>query len=84
MRCLLCFVPDLSYHMPRLYFSSPAATFATNPQYRIQVTIIDEKEVNDKNILLSLMLKPKQQHRKQTRSEPIGLTLFKVRLLKSV
>lgn len=84
MRCLLCLVPDLSYHMHSLCFSSPAATFATNPQYRIQVTIIDEKEVDDKNILLSLMLKPRQQHRNQTRSELIGLTLFKVRLLNSV
>ncbi|KAM8742349.1 calpain-1 catalytic subunit-like [Acanthopagrus schlegelii] len=53
-------------------------TFATNPQYRIQVTIIDEKEVDDKNILLSLMLKPKQQHRNRMKSELIGLTLFKV------
>ncbi|XP_035522743.1 calpain-2 catalytic subunit-like [Morone saxatilis] len=54
------------------------SSFATNPQYRIQVTIIDEKEQGDKNILLSLMQKPLQQNRKSISSYPIGLTIFKV------
>ncbi|XP_029375094.1 calpain-2 catalytic subunit-like [Echeneis naucrates] len=54
------------------------STFATNPQYRIQVSIIDRKEQDDKNILLSLMQKPQHDNRKQRRSHPIGLTVFKV------
>ncbi|XP_070773744.1 calpain-2 catalytic subunit-like [Enoplosus armatus] len=53
-------------------------TFATNPQYRIQVAIIDEQEQGDKNVLLSLMQKPQQQYRKKTRSFPIGLTIYQV------
>uniref|UniRef100_A0A665WLR4 Calpain catalytic domain-containing protein n=1 Tax=Echeneis naucrates TaxID=173247 RepID=A0A665WLR4_ECHNA len=57
-----------------------STTFATNPQYRIQVSIIDRKEQDDKNILLSLMQKPQHDNRKQRRSHPIGLTVFKGRL----
>ncbi|TKS82846.1 Calpain-11 [Collichthys lucidus] len=52
-------------------------TFATNPQYRIQVTVIDEKEQGDVNILLSLMQKPQQENRKEIRTFPMALTLFK-------
>ncbi|XP_040907894.1 calpain-2 catalytic subunit-like [Toxotes jaculatrix] len=52
--------------------------FETNPQYRIQVSIIDRQEEADKNILLSLMQKPQQMFRKQRQSHPYGLTIFKV------
>ncbi|XP_022594433.1 calpain-A-like [Seriola dumerili] len=54
------------------------STFATNPQYRIQVTIINKQEKEDKNILLSLMQKPQQENRKERQSHPIGVTIFKV------
>ncbi|XP_035480725.2 calpain-9 [Scophthalmus maximus] len=54
-----------------------ADTFHTNPQYRIQVTIIDEKEPGDKNILLSLMQKP-LLNRQNRRFYQIGLTVFKI------
>ncbi|XP_029303856.1 calpain-1 catalytic subunit-like [Cottoperca gobio] len=53
-------------------------SFAKNPQYRMQVTKIDEEEQGDKNIVLSLMQKPKQQNRKKQSSYPIGLTVFKI------
>uniref|UniRef100_A0A4W6FN14 Calpain catalytic domain-containing protein n=2 Tax=Lates calcarifer TaxID=8187 RepID=A0A4W6FN14_LATCA len=55
-----------------------SSTFATNPQYRIQVTILDKDEKEDQNILISLMQKPEQGHRKKRRLNPVGLTLFKV------
>ncbi|XP_037605083.1 calpain-1 catalytic subunit-like [Sebastes umbrosus] len=55
------------------------SSFATNPQYRMQVTIIDEEEQGDKNIFLSLMQKPQQQQkRKSVQSYPIGLTVYKI------
>nr|XP_046266463.1 calpain-1 catalytic subunit-like isoform X2 [Scatophagus argus]XP_046266464.1 calpain-1 catalytic subunit-like isoform X2 [Scatophagus argus] len=54
------------------------SSFATNPQYRIQVTKIDRSEREDKNVLLSLMQIPQQQNRQEIRSYPIGLTVFKV------
>ncbi|XP_041864684.1 calpain-1 catalytic subunit-like isoform X1 [Melanotaenia boesemani] len=53
-------------------------TFATNPQYRIQVTIKDKEDPHDENILLSLMQKPQQEYRSKRRFYPIGLTIFKV------
>ncbi|KAM9728566.1 calpain-1 catalytic subunit-like [Menidia menidia] len=53
-------------------------TFATNPQYRIQVTIIDKEDPEDHNILLSLMQKPQQKYRTKRRFYPTGLTIFKV------
>ncbi|KAG7224601.1 hypothetical protein INR49_011354 [Caranx melampygus] len=54
------------------------STFATNPQYRIQVKIINKEEKEDKNILLSLMQKPQQgENRKERRSHPIGLSVVK-------
>ncbi|XP_050924163.1 calpain-1 catalytic subunit [Lates calcarifer] len=55
-----------------------SSTFATNPQYRIQVTILDKDEKEDQNILISLMQKPEQGHRKKRHLNPVGLTLFKV------
>ncbi|XP_040006964.1 calpain-1 catalytic subunit-like [Xiphias gladius] len=55
-----------------------SSTFETNPQYRIQVSIINKEEPEDKNILLSLMQKPQQQYRKKTRFYSIGLTVFKL------
>ncbi|KAM9348877.1 calpain-1 catalytic subunit-like [Symphorus nematophorus] len=54
------------------------SSFWRNPQYRIQVTKIDETEKEDKNVLLSLMQIPKQEHRKERKTYPIGLTIFKV------
>nr|XP_029133486.1 calpain-1 catalytic subunit-like [Labrus bergylta] len=54
------------------------SSFNTNPQYRIEVTKIDETEKEDKNILISLMQKPKAQNRKQQRSYPIGVTVYKI------
>lgn len=69
-------------HNSHLHFSCsslPAATFSTNPQYRIQVKIINKEEKEDKNILLSLMQKPQQgEKRKERRSHPIGLSVVKV------
>ncbi|XP_063340760.1 calpain-11-like [Pelmatolapia mariae] len=53
------------------------STFATNPQYRIQVSVIDKKEPGDKNIVLSLMQKPHQGNRKEIRLHPAGLTIYK-------
>ncbi|XP_063340759.1 calpain-8-like [Pelmatolapia mariae] len=53
------------------------STFATNPQYRIQVSVIDKEEPEDKNILLSLMQKPQQGQRRQRRFYPVGLTIYK-------
>lgn len=64
-------------------FSSPVASFETNPQYRIQVTKIDRDEKEDKNVLLSLMQKPQQQHRKGQTSYPIAVTVYKVCILTS-
>ncbi|XP_061596717.1 calpain-1 catalytic subunit-like [Cololabis saira] len=57
------------------------STFYTNPQFRIQVKIIDKTEPGDKNMLLSLMQKPEGEHRLKKRFHPIGLTVFKVRFL---
>ncbi|CAI5643295.1 unnamed protein product [Oreochromis niloticus] len=54
------------------------STFATNPQYRIQVSVIDKEEPEDKNVLLSLMQKPQQGQRRQRRFYPIGLTIYKI------
>lgn len=56
------------------------SSFATNPQYRIQVTKIDRAEDKDNNILLSLMQKPRVDSRKdaQDRFFPIALTVYKV------
>ncbi|XP_005462383.1 calpain-1 catalytic subunit-like [Oreochromis niloticus] len=55
------------------------STFATNPQYRIQVSVIDKLEPEDKNILLSLMEKPQQDSRNEIKLNSIGLTIYKVR-----
>ncbi|CAI5643278.1 unnamed protein product [Oreochromis niloticus] len=52
-------------------------TFATNPQYRIRVTVIDKKEPGDKNIVLSLMQKPQQGNRKEIRLHQTRLTIYK-------
>lgn len=91
IRCLLCLFlflciqaqknTKLSLKSLYQYLSSPVGTFATNPQYRIQVTVIDEKEQGDVNILLSLMQKPQQENRKEIRTFPMALTLFKVCIL---
>ncbi|XP_056267668.1 calpain-1 catalytic subunit-like [Pseudoliparis swirei] len=54
------------------------STFATNPQYRLQVSNINKEEQQDQNIFLSLMQKPQQKSRKRIRSHPIGLTVFKI------
>ncbi|CAI5643294.1 unnamed protein product [Oreochromis niloticus] len=53
-------------------------SFATNPQYRIQVTVIDKKELGDKNIVLSLMEKPQQGNRKEIRLDRYGLNIYKI------
>ncbi|XP_063340758.1 calpain-11-like [Pelmatolapia mariae] len=53
------------------------STFATNPQYRIRVTVIDKAEPEDKNIVLSLMEKPQQGNRKEIRLDRCGLTIYK-------
>uniref|UniRef100_UPI0037E9123B calpain-1 catalytic subunit-like n=1 Tax=Semicossyphus pulcher TaxID=241346 RepID=UPI0037E9123B len=74
-----CMIYDGSWDAGRTAGGSLSnSSFATNPQYRIQVTTIDKTEKEDKNILLSLMQKPKQKTRKQIRSYPIGVTVFKV------
>jgi len=52
--------------------------FATNPQFRITVTEIDEEETEDKNVLLSLMQIPAQRYRNDERLRPIGLTIFEL------
>ncbi|CAI5643282.1 unnamed protein product [Oreochromis niloticus] len=52
-------------------------SFATNPQYRIRVTVIDKKEPGDKNIVLSLMEKPQQGNRKEIRLDRYGLNIYK-------
>uniref|UniRef100_A0A3P8NU39 Calpain catalytic domain-containing protein n=1 Tax=Astatotilapia calliptera TaxID=8154 RepID=A0A3P8NU39_ASTCA len=54
------------------------STFATNPQYRIQVTVIDKKEPGDKNIVLSLMQKPQQGNRNEIRLHRTRLTIYKI------
>ncbi|XP_053298008.1 calpain-1 catalytic subunit [Pleuronectes platessa] len=56
------------------------STFETNPQYRIQVSVTDEKEPGDKNILISLMQKPEMMNRLQERFYPAGLAIFKIPL----
>ncbi|XP_061595740.1 calpain-1 catalytic subunit-like [Cololabis saira] len=53
-------------------------TFYTNPQFRIQVKIIDKTEPGDKNMLLSLMQKPEGEHRLKKRFHPIGVVVYKV------
>ncbi|XP_045896695.1 calpain-1 catalytic subunit-like isoform X2 [Micropterus dolomieu] len=53
------------------------STFATNPQYRIQVTNIDKEEQGDKNVFLSLMQKPLQDLTKKTFLF-IGLAVYQV------
>uniref|UniRef100_A0A3P8NTZ1 Calpain catalytic domain-containing protein n=1 Tax=Astatotilapia calliptera TaxID=8154 RepID=A0A3P8NTZ1_ASTCA len=54
------------------------STFATNPQYRIRVTVIDKKEPGDKNIVLSLMQKPHQGNRIEIRLHKTTLTIYKI------
>lgn len=61
--------------------SLSVATFATNPQYRIRVTVIDKKEPGDKNIVLSLMQKPHQGNRKEISLHRTRLTIYKVFIL---
>ncbi|KAM7374440.1 hypothetical protein PAMP_007097 [Pampus punctatissimus] len=55
------------------------SSFATNPQFRIQVTKINKEEEEDKNILISLMQKPLAESRIQASRKhfPIGITVFK-------
>uniref|UniRef100_I3JDK3 Calpain catalytic domain-containing protein n=1 Tax=Oreochromis niloticus TaxID=8128 RepID=I3JDK3_ORENI len=53
-------------------------TFATNPQYRIQVSVIDKEEPEDKNVLVSLMQKPLQEHRRQMKIEEVVVLIYKV------
>ncbi|CAI5643296.1 unnamed protein product [Oreochromis niloticus] len=53
-------------------------TFATNPQYRIQVSVIDKEEPGDKNVLVSLLQKPLQEHRRQMKIEDVLILIFKV------
>ncbi|KAL3970931.1 psychosine receptor [Sarotherodon galilaeus] len=53
-------------------------TFATNPQYRIQVSVIDKEEPEDKNVLVSLMQKPPQEHRRQMKIEEVVVLIYKV------
>lgn len=57
---------------------SPADTFGKNPQYRIEVPELDDYKEGEKNILISLMQKPKVNNRKRNQSYPIGMTLYKV------
>ncbi|XP_030602923.1 calpain-8-like [Archocentrus centrarchus] len=40
-------------------------TFASNPQYRIQVSVTDKEEPKSKSILISLIQKPHQGYRKK-------------------
>nr|XP_019952908.1 PREDICTED: calpain-1 catalytic subunit-like [Paralichthys olivaceus] len=54
------------------------STFEENPQYRIQVSIIDENEPGDKNILICLMQIPQAMNRLQERFYSAGLTIFKI------
>ncbi|KAM3869258.1 calpain-1 catalytic subunit-like [Diretmus argenteus] len=51
-------------------------TFSRNPQYRIKVKKIDREEVDDKNVLLSLMQKPDQRHRNKNKLNAIGLSIY--------
>uniref|UniRef100_A0A673BSV4 Calpain catalytic domain-containing protein n=1 Tax=Sphaeramia orbicularis TaxID=375764 RepID=A0A673BSV4_9TELE len=54
-------------------------TFYKNPQYRIQVSNINKTEVEDKNVLISLMQKGQHQNRKSAKNYPIGMTIFKTK-----
>ncbi|XP_063751381.1 calpain-1 catalytic subunit-like [Eleginops maclovinus] len=53
-------------------------SFDTNPQYRMKVSIIDKEEKKDKNIVLTLMQKPREENRKRHSTYAIGLTVFKL------
>ncbi|KAJ4930057.1 hypothetical protein JOQ06_019071 [Pogonophryne albipinna] len=53
-------------------------SFETNPQYRMKVNIIDKSEKEDKNIVLTLMQKPRQENRKRQSTYPIGISVFKI------
>uniref|UniRef100_A0A8C5DHJ1 Calpain catalytic domain-containing protein n=1 Tax=Gouania willdenowi TaxID=441366 RepID=A0A8C5DHJ1_GOUWI len=57
-------------------------TFSTNPQYRIDIDVIDKTEKQDMNILISLMQKPEQDNRKERRVFPTAITIYKVQLRK--
>ncbi|KAF3840970.1 hypothetical protein F7725_006832 [Dissostichus mawsoni] len=58
-------------------------SFETNPQYRMKVNIIDKSEKEDKNIVLTLMQKPRQENRKRQSTYPIGISVFKVCILQN-
>ncbi|KAI4814305.1 hypothetical protein KUCAC02_003505 [Chaenocephalus aceratus] len=47
-------------------------SFETNPQYRMKVNIIDKSEKEDKNIVLTLMQKPRQENRKGNQLTQLG------------
>ncbi|XP_076025017.1 calpain-1 catalytic subunit-like [Genypterus blacodes] len=51
-------------------------TFWMNPQYRIKVDKINQNEKEDKNILLSLMQRPQQRHRNQSRFHAIAVSVY--------
>ncbi|XP_029956197.1 calpain-2 catalytic subunit-like [Salarias fasciatus] len=55
-----------------------SSSFYTNPQYRVQVDIIDRQEKDDQNIMISLMQKPQQENRKDRRLFATGLTIYKI------
>ncbi|XP_030602851.1 calpain-2 catalytic subunit-like [Archocentrus centrarchus] len=54
------------------------STFASNPQYRIQVSVLDKEEPEDTNILISLMEKPQQRCRNEIRLYPVRLAIYKI------
>lgn len=63
---------------------SPSDSFSKNPQYRIEVPDLGNWKEGEKNILISLMQKPKVSNRKSNQSYPIGMTVFKVCCLRLV
>ncbi|XP_074528553.1 calpain-2 catalytic subunit-like [Halichoeres trimaculatus] len=55
-----------------------AKEFWTNPQYRVTVKAVEGNQKGDKNVLLSLMQKPDEEHRSEVTYHSIGLAVFLV------
>ncbi|XP_028277933.1 calpain-1 catalytic subunit-like [Parambassis ranga] len=75
---LTCQWKSMSYDGSWVAGGNAGADFATNPQYRVQVAVINKQESNDHNVLLSLMQVPQQGHRKQEEYYTMKLQVYKV------
>ncbi|XP_078142886.1 calpain-1 catalytic subunit-like [Centroberyx gerrardi] len=52
--------------------------FWTNPQFRVRVKAVEGESKGDRNVLLSLMQKPDEEHRSKVKHHSIGFTIYQV------